>query len=103
MARYELRLRSVETKSESYPEGSETEPVIDYEAEKPVINIVDNKPVSDPTKYQVAITLGLRHVDGVGADFSKQIFVISNNSQTGYQVDQQRKQAIENYLIDINK
>ena len=33
---------------------------------------------------------------------SKFIIVESNNSQTGYEVDAQRNEAVNNYLISIN-
>jgi len=53
--------------------------------------------------YSIDITLGLRSTDNFIPDFSKNIKVISSNSQTGYEVDVQRKKAIEDYMNQINK
>jgi len=54
--------------------------------------------------YSCTITIGLKQV---GSDlippFSKDIVVISNNSQTGYEVDQQRDNAINEFLKNVNK
>lgn len=52
--------------------------------------------------YEVTITMGIHPTDGIGADFSKDIIVTSNNSMTGFQVDEQRQLAIDNYMIAIN-
>ena len=52
--------------------------------------------------YEVTITLGIHPIDGIGADFSKDITVTSNNSQTGFQVDIERAMAIEEYMQSIN-
>jgi len=47
--------------------------------------------------YEVTITLGIHPTDGVAPDFSKDIIVTSNNSMTGFQVDEQRELAVDNY------
>jgi len=52
--------------------------------------------------YEVTITLGIHPTDGVAPDFSKDIIVRSNNSQTGFQVDIERAQAIEAFIDNIN-
>lgn len=52
--------------------------------------------------YEVTITMGIHPTDGIGADFSKDIIVTSNNSMTGFQVDEQRQLAVDNYLQAIN-
>jgi hypothetical protein len=52
--------------------------------------------------YEVTITLGIHPTDGVAPDFSKDIIVTSNNSMTGFQVDEQRELAVDNYLQAIN-
>lgn len=57
----------------------------------------------DGEKYSCTITIGLRCVDGVGPDFSKDIVVISDNEQTGYDVDNQRQEAIDDFINEINK
>jgi len=51
--------------------------------------------------YEVTITLGIHPTDGIGADFSKDITVTSNNSQTGFEVDIQREQAVSDYMQSI--
>lgn len=53
-------------------------------------------------EYDVTITMGIHPTDGIGADFSKDIVVTSNNSQTGFQVDIERAMAIEEYMQSIN-
>lgn len=58
--------------------------------------------VISETEYSVNITLGLHPLDNFTPDFSKTISVISNNSQTGFQVDAQRENAITSYLNTIN-
>ena len=53
--------------------------------------------------YSVNITIGIHCTDDIVPDFSKDITSISNNSQTGYEVDTQRQLAVDNYLISINQ
>lgn len=53
--------------------------------------------------YEVTITLGIHPIDGIGADFSKDIIVRNSNSMTGFEVDVQRQQEIDNYLNLINQ
>lgn len=53
-------------------------------------------------EYDVTITMGIHTTDGIGADFSKDIIVRSNNSQTGFEVDTQREQSVQDYLQSIN-
>ena len=52
-------------------------------------------------EYDVTITMGIHPTDGIGADFSKDITVTSNNSQTGFEVDIQREQAVSDYMQSI--
>lgn len=54
-------------------------------------------------EYSCNITIGLHPTDGVAPNFSKDISVVSDNSQTGYEVDKQRQEAIDKFLIEINK
>lgn len=56
----------------------------------------------ETNEYDVTITMGIHPTDGIGADFSKDIIVRSNNSQTGFQVDIERAQAIEAFIDNIN-
>ena len=53
-------------------------------------------------EYEVTITLSIRPTDGIAPEFSKDIIVRSSNSMTGFQVDDQRELAIDNYLQEIN-
>ena len=53
-------------------------------------------------EYDVTITMGIHPTDGICADFSKDIVVTSNNAQTGFEVDEQREQAVEDYMQSIN-
>lgn len=66
-------------------------PIIGYNVEK----------IMDENEYSIDITIGLETVDGL-IQFSKTITVISDNSMTGFQVDAQRDQAIDDYLDLIN-
>lgn len=78
----------------------------DISAERVVMQdvIVDDVVIgTEPTdEYEVTITMGIHPTDGIGADFSKDIIVRSSNSMTGFQVDDQRELAIDNYLQEIN-
>ena len=67
-----------------------------------VIDKVETVTGQEPTDdYEVTITMGIHPTDGIGADFSKDIIVTSNNSQTGFQVDEQREQAVSDYMQSI--
>jgi hypothetical protein len=53
--------------------------------------------------YSVNITIALHPTDGIAADFSKDINVTSNNSQTGFEVDAQRQEAVNAYVAQVNQ
>lgn len=58
--------------------------------------------ISD-TEYEITITLGFKPlVDLFLPNFSIDIIVISNNNQTGFEVDNQRQLAITNKINEIN-
>jgi hypothetical protein len=59
--------------------------------------------IIDENKYSINITIGLHSTDNIAPNFSVDIIVESDNSQTGYEVDEQRSKAIEDYLELINK
>lgn len=59
--------------------------------------------IIDENTYSIDITLPLQTNDELEVQFSKTITVISENSQTGYEVDLQRQEAINNYIIQINQ
>ena len=56
----------------------------------------------ETNEYDVTITMGIHPTDGIGADFSKDITVTSSNAQTGFEVDTQREQAVQDYIDSIN-
>ena len=64
----------------------------------------NNETQKIPTdEYEVDITIGLKHIDNFIPPFSKTITVKSNNSQTGFEVDEQRQLAIETFINEINQ
>lgn len=74
---------------------------------KNIIEIVDEKETiigQEPSDdYEVTITIGIHPIDNIAPNFSKDIIVISNNSMIGFEVDVQREQAIQDYIILINQ
>lgn len=74
---------------------------IRIENEKEVIGYNVEKIIDEDT-YSIEISIGLESIDGVVPPFSKTIIVISDNDQTGYEVDEQREQAITDYVNSIN-
>jgi len=93
MKNFELRTRDLDP--EIGPGGKliqKTEPVIDYEHESKA---------DEKGNYSINITIGL--VDKYGNHLSKSLVVESNNSQTGSQVDLQRKKAIAEFMKNLNK
>ena len=58
--------------------------------------------IIDADKYSINITIGLHPTDNIAPNFSVDIIVESNNSQTGYEVDAQRNAAVNQYLTLIN-
>ena len=64
-----------------------------------IVEIIDKEETDD---YEVTITMGIHPTDGIGADFSKDITVVSSNAQTGSEVDDQREQAVQDYMQSIN-
>ena len=67
-----------------------------------------NKKVStevdiDEETYQVDIHLSISSDNELIPSFTKVITVISNNAQTGYEVDEQRTNEINSYISEINK
>jgi hypothetical protein len=68
-----------------------------------IIDDVETITGQEPTdNYEVIITMAIHPTDGIGADFSKDITVTSSNAQTGFEVDTQREQAVQEYLQSIN-
>lgn len=57
----------------------------------------------EPTdNYEVTITMEIHPTDNIASNFSRDITVTSNNDMTGFQVDDQREQAINHYMQNIN-
>ena len=63
-------------------------------------NIIGQEPTNE---YEVDITIELKHLDNFIPPFSKTIIVKSNNTQTGFEIDEQRERAIQDYLNLINQ
>ena len=53
--------------------------------------------------YKVIITLSLKCSNEIVPVFSKDIEVVHSNSQTGFEVDEQREHEIQNFLQSINQ
>ena len=69
-----------------------------------IIDDVETITGQEPTdNYEVIITMGIHPTDGIGADFSKDITVTSSNAQTGFEVDDQREQAVTEFMASINE
>ena len=58
--------------------------------------------VINENEYSINITIGLHPTDLIAPDFSKDIQVISKNSMTGFEVDNQRQKAIDDFMLSIN-
>lgn len=56
----------------------------------------------DTDNYKVTLRLRLHPTDNIAPDFFKEIEVISHNSQTGFEVDEQRQQIVTDYITQIN-
>ena len=52
--------------------------------------------------YEVIITLSIHPIDDIVPYFLNEVIIRNNNSQTGFQVDIERAQAIETYMQSIN-
>ncbi len=59
--------------------------------------------VIDTDSYSIDITIPLVTNDEWAFQFSKTISVVSQNSETGYEVDTARALAVANYLVEINR
>ena len=69
-----------------------------------IIEDVETVTGTEPTdNYEVTITMGIHPTDEIGADFSKDITVTSSNAQTGFEVDDQREQAVTDFMASINE
>lgn len=72
-----------------------------------IVEIIDDVETvtgqEETDNYEVTITMGIHPTDGIGADFSKDIVVISSNAQTGFEVDDQREQAVTDFMASINE
>lgn len=66
-------------------------------------SIVLSETVINENEYSVGIELYLHPTDGIAPDFNKTITVISDNKQTGFEVEKQREQEISIFIENINK
>lgn len=65
--------------------------------------IVLSETMINDSEYSVGIELYIHPTDEIAPDFTKTITVVSNNSQTGFEVDAQREQEISIFIENINK
>jgi len=65
-------------------------------------NFGNETETDDEGNYSAVITIALQSDDNKIPQFSKDITVISNNSMTGFEVDKQREQTIEEFLKEFN-
>lgn len=56
----------------------------------------------DEKSYSVTISIGLQIEDGVCPEFTKDITVTSTNDMTGFEVDEQRMKAVNDFMDSIN-
>lgn len=56
----------------------------------------------DDNTYSCDITIAIKPTDGIAPKFSKNITVISDNAQTGFEVDQFRLEAVNAFIDSIN-
>ena len=74
------------------------------ENEEEILDILDKINKNENTnEYSIDITLPLVTNDELAFQFSKTSLVVSQNSQTGYEVDAARATAVTNYLVEINR
>lgn len=66
-------------------------------------DILAERTIEETDNYEVTITMGIHPTDGIAPNFSKDITVISSNAQTGFQVDDQREQAVTDFMASINE
>ena len=59
-------------------------------------------PIDEKT-YSVDIHLSIKPDNDLVPSFLRTLTVISNNAQTGYEVDEQRTNEINSYISEINK
>lgn len=78
----------------------------DISAERVVMQdvIVDDVVIgTEPTdSYEVTITMEIHPTDNIASNFSRDIIVTSDNHMIGFQVDDQREQAVADYMQSIN-
>ena len=68
-----------------------------------IIDEVETVTGQEPTDdYEVTITMGIHPTDNIASNFSRDIVVTSDNHMTGFQVDDQREQAVADYMQSIN-
>lgn len=71
--------------------------------EKTAVNYGKETEADEKGNYNCIITIGIVPSSDLIPPFSKDIEVESNNSMTGYEVDEQREKAIEDFIKELNK
>lgn len=66
-----------------------------------VDDVVTGKEPTD--NYEVTITMEIHPTDNIASNFSRDIVVTSHNDMTGFEVDEQRQEAVQNYIDSINE
>lgn len=67
-----------------------------------IIDDIETITGTEPTdSYEVTITMEIHPTDNVASNFSRDITVTSHNDMTGFQVDDQREQAVADYMQSI--
>ena len=64
---------------------------------------ISSEVVIDADNYSADIIMDIQPKSDLLPLFSKTLTVVSNNKQTGFEVDDQRAEAIKDYLNQINK
>jgi hypothetical protein len=71
--------------------------------EKTAVDYGKETEADEQGNYSCIITIGIKPSSDLIPTFSKDIVIESNNSQTGFEVDAQRKKAVEDFIKELNK
>lgn len=67
-----------------------------------IINSDESQVITPTNKYFVAITLTIQDTKSIANPFTASLTVVSNNLETGFEVNSARNKAINDYLDSIN-
>lgn len=57
----------------------------------------------DIDDYEITMSIWIKDTESIAPSFLKDIIVVSDNSMTGFQVDEQREQAVSDFMASINE